>query len=98
MIFEDAGRPLKYTGRRRASGTVSGSQWADIENRYHIHDVCDGTRMQNCNNNNETYSFHSNGCNYAYGDGSVHFITDLINAETYVSLFTMAAHDRVGEF
>jgi len=95
MLFEDAGRPLKYDGRRRVSGTISGSQWADFDNRYHVDNLCGGSRLQNCNNNNETYSFHPSGCNYLYGDGSVHFISDLITAETYVSLFTMAARDRI---
>ena len=53
--------------------------------------------MQNCNNNNETYSFHPGGCNYLYGDGSVHFHSDSISPETYISLFTASAGDIVSQ-
>lgn len=98
MLFEDAGRPQRWFDGKLESGTTSGARWADDAADYWIHTVCPAGsgQMMNCNNCNDTYSFHSGGCNHLYGDGSVHFVSDSINAETYISLFTRAGHDIVG--
>jgi prepilin-type N-terminal cleavage/methylation domain-containing protein/prepilin-type processing-associated H-X9-DG protein len=100
MLFEDGGRPQSWkSGKLVSSSGVSGARWADVDAYYHVHDLCPdsatGAQMQNCNNNNETYSFHPGGCNYLYGDGSVHFHPDSIAPEAYMSLFTAAAGDIV---
>jgi prepilin-type processing-associated H-X9-DG protein len=76
-------------------GNVSGSGWANDLSWYDIHDECGGGQMMNCHNNNEIYSFHNGGCNFAFGDGSVHFIQENIDPEEFVSLFTRAASDIV---
>jgi prepilin-type N-terminal cleavage/methylation domain-containing protein/prepilin-type processing-associated H-X9-DG protein len=34
------------------------------------------TCSMNCNNVNEPYSFHGSGCNFAFADGSVHFLSN----------------------
>ena len=96
MLFEDGGRPFEYEGGQRTGRTdVTGSQWADDEAEIWVHDVCDGIRVVNCNNNNEIYSFHPGGCNFLYGDGSVRFHPETMPTETFVSLFTRAAGDIV---
>lgn len=93
LLFEDAGRPDNWRDGKKQSGSVSGARWADVESYYHIHDVCGGISVMNCNNNNETYSFHSGGCMHVFGDGHVSFLNDSVDPELYTSLFTRAAGD-----
>jgi prepilin-type N-terminal cleavage/methylation domain-containing protein len=96
MLVEDGGRPFKYEGYQRTGMGITGSQWADRANEFIVHNSCGGdTRVFNCNNNNEIYSFHKNGCNFLYGDAAVHFHSNDINVDTFVSLFTRAAGDIV---
>ena len=47
----------------------------------------------NCDNYKGVYSFHSGGCNIAFGDGSVQFIKDDVAADTFVSFITRGAAD-----
>ena len=94
MLFEDGGRPLRYReGTPTGSTNVSGSEWASQHAEFWIHDVCHNSRMFNCNNGNEIYSFHTGGANFLFGDGSVHFRLEVMPAETFVSLFTRAGGD-----
>ena len=100
MLFEDAGRPLKYleNGRRGDPNAsprepISGAAWASEDADFWIHHVCNTSQIFNCTNNNEIYSFHPNGANFLYGDGSVHFHSDNMDPEPFVSLFTRAAGD-----
>lgn len=95
MIFEGAGRPnLHRLGRQdSARNDLTGARWADDAAEFWVHDICRGTAMMNCNNNNEIYSFHPGGCNFSSGDGSVSFVTADIDPEVFVSLFTRAAED-----
>jgi hypothetical protein len=106
MIVECAGRPdLWEAGVYKptdASGnpiSVKGIGWADDQNWFVIHNVCGETQMMNCNNNNEIYSFHNGGCNFIFGDASVHFLQEAIDPDVFVSLFTRAGDDVVnGDF
>jgi prepilin-type N-terminal cleavage/methylation domain-containing protein/prepilin-type processing-associated H-X9-DG protein len=93
LYFEDGGRPEKWTESGLVSGTVSGSRWADRASYFHTHDVCGGSQVQNCNNNNEIYSFHDGGCMYVFADNHVSFISDSLDANVWVSLFTSRAGD-----
>jgi hypothetical protein len=54
---------------------------------------CPITTLMNCDNAHEIYSFHPTGAVFAFGDGSVDFIRDNIEVDTFVSLFTRAAGD-----
>jgi prepilin-type N-terminal cleavage/methylation domain-containing protein len=99
MLFEDGGRPQKWVGRKRGDPDVApkepitGARWADDEAEIWVQDVCNGLQMMNCTNANEIYSFHPGGCNFLYGDDTVRFHTEQIDADTFVSLFTRAAGD-----
>ena len=86
LYFEDAGRPTRFKYGRKDSNTteLGDSQWANPDATYGT----DYYPFQNVNNNNETYSFHAGGCQYSFCDGSVHFITDSIDPDTFISLFT----------
>lgn len=97
MLFEDGGRPQNWRGGKLQSGNVSGSGWANVDSYFYTHDVCNGLSPMNCNNNNEIYSFHTGGCNFLYGDGSVHFHFDSISPELFVSLFSRAGGDIVSQ-
>ncbi len=95
MLYENAGRPNLYrNGRFDPSRTdITGSRWADDAAEFWVHDVCNGTSMMNCNNNNEIYSFHEGGCNFSMGDGAVRFVQQDIDPEVFISLLTRAAED-----
>jgi prepilin-type N-terminal cleavage/methylation domain-containing protein len=103
MWYEDAARPYSYVGRVRQyknggtpATTSGGNSWGNYVNWYVIHNVC-GTAMQDCNNNEENYSFHNGGCMYGMGDGAVRFVSDDISPELYVSLATRDGGDIVSE-
>ncbi len=93
LLFEDGGRPQKYVEGRSESGTINGAEWASHQNYAVIDWACRGSQLMNCTNQDEIYSFHNGGCNFAYGDGSVHFHVQGIDPETFVALFTRDAHD-----
>jgi len=96
MYFEDAGRPQRWIGNQLESDTgVTGARWADVAAFFWVHDVCNGEQVFNCNNNNEIYSFHVSGCNFLYGDASVHYLTESMNVDVFISLFTRDEGDVV---
>ncbi|MBN2578705.1 MAG: DUF1559 domain-containing protein [Pirellulales bacterium] len=102
MFFEDGGRPRCYRRRSLLDYDCSGPCWADPDNYYVVqrttwenYGCFEGTLFINCTNNNETYSLHPGGCNFCYGDATVHFLTEQIDPDAYVSLFTRAAKDTV---
>lgn len=95
MLYEDAGRPLSYVRGKfdPSRNNITGAHWADDTAEFWVHDVCSGTSMMNCNNNNEVYSFHVSGCNFSMGDGAVRFVQEDIDPEVFISLLTRAAED-----
>ena len=99
MLFEGAGRPQSYIGRvAEARNNLTGARWADDAAEFWVHDLCNGTSMMNCNNNNEIYSFHTGGCNFSMGDASVRFVTVDVSPNIFVSQFTRAAEDLPTEY
>ena len=101
MWFESAGRPIKYidgnlamTTRGEQIFTSGGHSWAKYENWYAVHDECGGSFF-NCHNDEEIYSFHNGGSYFGMGDGSVRFLTDSLDPDLFVSLFTRDGGDVV---
>ncbi|MCA9245896.1 MAG: DUF1559 domain-containing protein [Planctomycetales bacterium] len=94
LFFEDGGRPELYLGRE-ATGTSTANRyrWANWQLYMSLNNYCYDATMFNCSNDSQVYSFHQEGANFTFGDGSVHFIADDIEAELYVSLFTREGND-----
>ncbi|MEM8680770.1 MAG: DUF1559 domain-containing protein, partial [Planctomycetota bacterium] len=94
MMSEDAGRPLEWIdGRRGDRDDISGARWISDDVEFWIHDRCGDEQLMNCNNNNEIYSFHVGGSLFSFGDGSVRFISEDIDAEVFISALTRYADD-----
>ncbi len=55
----------------------------------------DASCFLNCNNNGEIYSFHANGANLLFADGSVHFISRDVSLVTFAAIFTKAGGEPV---
>jgi prepilin-type N-terminal cleavage/methylation domain-containing protein/prepilin-type processing-associated H-X9-DG protein len=100
MLFESAGKPNHYVkGVLQPDNPVNAKEyrWAsgdtyDIFGNANQLD-CPITTLMNCDNAHEIYSFHPGGAVFAFGDGSVDLISEDIEVDTFVSLFTRAAGD-----
>lgn len=95
LLCEDAGRPTRYVGGAVVSGSLNDGGWGNHENDYGLdgavsktNTASPGNCVINCNNNNETYSFHTGGAMHAFTDGSVRFIRESISPQTYAALIT----------
>jgi prepilin-type N-terminal cleavage/methylation domain-containing protein/prepilin-type processing-associated H-X9-DG protein len=98
MFFEDAGRPERYRDGEHIGSSLGDSRWADYSTEFWTNTICGGGgQLFNCDNSNEIYAFHGGGANFVYGDGSVHYHTDNMNAEVFVSLFTAFEEDIAQE-
>ena len=95
MLFEDGGRPMGYVMGHSDGTAVNGERWADPANVFGINDTCAGSRLMNCNNKNEVYSFHPGGCNFLFGDGSVDFHADEMDPNVFCAFFTRNGGDIV---
>jgi prepilin-type N-terminal cleavage/methylation domain-containing protein/prepilin-type processing-associated H-X9-DG protein len=56
------------------------------------------TAVMNCDNYKGVYGFHSGGCNVVLGDGSVAFLKEDLDADTFISLITRGAGDQAESF
>ncbi len=106
LFFEAAGRPEHNANHRRVqirnpgdepAEPITSFRWAGTAIPVTIHAYCREGSMMNCENSDELYSFHNGGSNIAFADGSMHFIREDIDPETFVSLYTMAGGDVVSE-
>jgi prepilin-type processing-associated H-X9-DG protein len=60
--------------------------------------TCPLTTVMNCDNYKGVYTFHLGGCNVVLGDGSVTFVKEDVDEDTFVSLITRAAADASGDY
>ena len=97
LFVEVAGRPFVHEEGRAVDRRTTTHRWANWQVTIEIDRYCGNSQMINCTNSDEVYAFHTSGCNTAHGDGSVHFLSETINADTIVSLITALAGDRVEE-
>lgn len=83
------------------NGRVSGAGWADDQNDFPLHGFtvdglrCPGPCAVNCTNNNEAFSFHPDGVNVVFADGSARFVLDKVNIAVFAALVTKAGDERV---
>lgn len=87
-----------------AGSAHSEYQWADSSvyavfgNGVGANPNCSVTTIMNCDNYDGIYSFHPGGAHMLFGDGSVQFIREDLDIDTFISLFTRAANDVPGTF
>jgi prepilin-type processing-associated H-X9-DG protein len=106
MIAEDAGRPGFYaTGGVKISNPQFEKEggWADPGAPFSIDGAnLDGTVpggcALNCSNNSEIYSFHTNGANVVFADGSVHFLNSNMDLCTLAALVTRAGGETISGY
>lgn len=74
--------------------------WADPDNAFNVDKLVNNTQtprggtvdcpwsVVNCGPNEETFSFHPQGANVVYADGSVHFINENVDAPIFAALMS----------
>jgi prepilin-type N-terminal cleavage/methylation domain-containing protein/prepilin-type processing-associated H-X9-DG protein len=97
MFFECGGRPKRYLAGGVPDPTIGvvGWRWADPLSGITIQAWCGS--MINCLNDNEIFSFHPGGANFAMADGSAHFIRQSLRPKTFQALFTAMNGDAPGD-
>lgn len=102
LVSECAGRPKLYrSGREVAAALAPGGPWASEENRIELHGTNkEGERGRgpcalNCTNEQEVYSFHSQGANVLFADGAVRFLHEGISIRVFARLVTRCGHEIV---
>jgi prepilin-type N-terminal cleavage/methylation domain-containing protein/prepilin-type processing-associated H-X9-DG protein len=94
LVTEDAGRPKLWCAGKMISGTnVSGGAWVSGTLIFGQGSSPDGAKKPgpcaiNCTNDREVYSFHREGANAVFVDGSVHFLQASIDIRTFARLAT----------
>jgi prepilin-type processing-associated H-X9-DG protein len=107
LIAEDAGRPREWlAGRAGPRQELTGCGWCGFNNPLTIQgSTLDGQARPgpcaiNCTNDGELYSFHPNGVNAVFADGSVHFLRAGMSIQVLAALVTRAGGEVVpaGDF
>jgi prepilin-type N-terminal cleavage/methylation domain-containing protein/prepilin-type processing-associated H-X9-DG protein len=103
LLVEVTDRPNLWRKNTKLTGTVGGAGWVDANSGISLHGTDSttatagtGSCLINCHNSNEIYSFHRQGSNFLFCDGSVHFIRSDIDPYMLVALATRRNGDRTG--
>jgi prepilin-type N-terminal cleavage/methylation domain-containing protein/prepilin-type processing-associated H-X9-DG protein len=93
----DPSPPTMYDVTNRFKTPIKGWEWAWFsKNNYGTFNKpknCGLTTIFNCTNFEEIYSFHPGGANFLFGDGSVSFLNDSMDVDTFISFYTRAGED-----
>ncbi|HEX5472934.1 MAG TPA: DUF1559 domain-containing protein [Lacipirellulaceae bacterium] len=102
MFFECADRPNAHQRGMSDVENASGMHqwWADnlSYGTWNPETECGLTTTMNCSNWDNIYSMHPGGAVFLFGDGSASFLTDNLEVDAFVSLFTRGADDIVGQY
>jgi prepilin-type N-terminal cleavage/methylation domain-containing protein len=84
--------------KQPGQGNPTGYQWADDEvyGVFGNSPTCGLSTVMNCDNYQGQYSFHPGGAVQLYGDGSADLLSEDVDMDTFISLFTKAAGDIPG--
>src|SRR5262249_13825958 len=76
-------------------GRISGVQGCSADGKKRA-----GTPLKPINgcNDSEGYSFHAGGMNAVFADGSVHFISENIDAKMWAAMVTRQGGEIIGDF
>lgn len=104
MVAEDAGRPRLWNKGKQVPGVyVNGGAWAAMQGPFSLNgssndgSLINGYCAMNCTNDNEIYSFHRNGANIVFADGSVHFLRSSTTILIMAALWTRAGGETIAE-
>ena len=101
MVVECSGRPFVYRGRTARPDLTNdqGQCWADGEGAFSLDGASANGSQQclgpvltprgiNATNENEPYSFHTNGANFLFADGHIQFIRESVTLPVLAGLIT----------
>ncbi|MDX1962898.1 MAG: DUF1559 domain-containing protein [Pirellulales bacterium] len=95
LLFEDAGRPVRYKYGQRTNAIVAkertgeGTEWFNHDNYFHVHNY----PMFNYHNGNEIYGMHNGGAVFLNCDASTEFVSEEINDRIFVARFSVNSGD-----
>ena len=87
-----SGYNVRLSGEDSGRGALFDGQWANGENIFDQGGPINSPTLQQ---NNEMWSDHPGGANALFCDGSVHFLSTVIDLETLASLCTRNCEDTV---
>jgi prepilin-type N-terminal cleavage/methylation domain-containing protein/prepilin-type processing-associated H-X9-DG protein len=102
-IFDQSGRLVKEMPKSNQAGMgvdYTEFQWADpsVYGVWGNNQQCGLSAIMNCDNYTGIYSFHPGGAIFLFGDGSADYLSEDMDMDTFVSLFTRAADDVTGDY